>query len=224
MNVNTCGVSLTVFELVTAICAMDDFELRKDWEDRKKKYFDGDLLSIISATDFLTACTLLSTYKKGGTVSCKKKDVLNLTLDEYKKYCEDLTAGFVEAEKILQEERIFSSKDLTYATQFIPLVVLCTLLADGNKIKVANIKNKIKQWYWCGVFGEMYGGANETRYALEVNGVMDWISDDTKLPSTIQESFFNPIRLLGLQSRLSSAYKGIVALILKSHCQDFISG
>ena len=28
-NVNTGGVSLTVFELVTAIFAMDDFELRK---------------------------------------------------------------------------------------------------------------------------------------------------------------------------------------------------
>lgn len=223
-NVNTGGVSLTVFELVTAIFAMDDFELRKDWEDRKKQYFNGDLLSIISATDFLTACTLLSTYKKGGTVSCKKKDVLNLTLDEYKKYCEDLTDGFVEAEKILQEERIFSSKDLPYTTQFIPLAVLCTLLADGNQIKVANIKNKIKQWYWCGVFGEMYGGANETRYALDVNGVMDWIADDTKLPRTVQESFFNPTRLLGLQSRLSAAYKGIMALILKSHCQDFISG
>lgn len=223
-NVNTGGVSLTVFELVTAIFAMDDFELRKDWEDRKKQYFNGDLLSIISATDFLTACTLLSTYKKGGTVSCKKKDVLNLTLDEYKKYCEDLTAGFVEAEKILQEERIFSSKDLPYTTQFILLAVLCTLLADGNQIKVANIKNKIKQWYWCGVFGEMYGGANETRYALDVNGVMEWIADDTKLPRTVQESFFNPTRLLGLQSRLSAAYKGIMALVLKNHCQDFISG
>ena len=29
-NVNTGGVSLTVFELVTAVFAMDDFELRKD--------------------------------------------------------------------------------------------------------------------------------------------------------------------------------------------------
>lgn len=223
-NVNTGGVSLTVFELVTAIFAMDDFELRKDWEDRKRKFFNGKLLSIITATDFLTACTLLSTYKKGGTVSCKKKDVLNLSLDEYKKYADSLTDGFVEAEKILQEERIFSAKDLPYSTQFIPLAVLCTLLEEGNQIKAANIKNKIKQWYWCGVFGEMYGGANETRYALDVNGVMEWISDDTKLPRTVQESFFNPTRLLGLQSRLSAAYKGIMALILKSHCQDFISG
>lgn len=223
-NVNTGGVSLTVFELVTAIFAMDDFELRMDWEDRQKKYFDGDLLSVITATDFLTACTLLSTYRKGGTVSCKKKDVLNLSLSEYKMYADDLTAGFVEAEKILEEERIFSSKDLPYTTQFIPLAVLCTLLADGNKIKVANIKNKIKQWYWCGVFGEMYGGANETRYVYDVVGVMEWLADNSKIPRTVQESYFNPTRLLGLQSRLSAAYKGIMALILKNHCKDFISG
>lgn len=223
-NVNTGGVSLTVFELVTAIFAMDDFELRKDWESRQSKYFDGDLLSVITATDFLTACTLLSTFNKGGTVSCKKKDVLNLSLAEYKLYKDALTEGFIEAEKILEEERIFSSKDLPYTTQFIPLAVLCTLLADGNQIKVTNIKNKIKQWYWCGVFGEMYGGANETRYVYDVVGVMEWISDDSKLPRTVQESFFNPTRLLGLQSRLSAAYKGIMALVLKNHCKDFISG
>jgi hypothetical protein len=24
------------------------------------------------------------------------------------------------------------------------------------------------QWYWCGVFGELYGSANETRYALDI--------------------------------------------------------
>jgi len=223
-NVNTGGVSLTVFELVTAIFAMDDFELRKDWEARQTEFFNGDLLSVITATDFLTACTLLSTYNKGGVVSCKKKDVLNLSLSEYKKYKEDLTAGFIEAEKILQEERIFSDKDLPYTTQFIPLAVLCTLLAEGNNIKVTNIKNKIKQWYWCGVFGEMYGGANETRYVYDVVGVMDWIQDDSKLPRTVQESYFNPTRLLGLQSRLSAAYKGIMALVLKNHSKDFISG
>lgn len=156
--------------------------------------------------------------------SCKKKDVLNLTLDEYQKYADDLTNGFVEAEKILQEERIFSSKDLPYSTQFIPLAVLCTILSKNNQIKTTTIKNKIKQWYWCGVFGEMYGSANETRYVLDVVGVMDWISDDTKVPKTVQDSYFNPTRLLSLQSRLSAAYKGIMALILKNHCQDFISG
>lgn len=215
-NVNTGGVSLTVFELVTAIFAMDDFELRKDWEERKAKYFDGDLLSCITATDFLTACTLLSTYKKGGTVSCKKKD--------YNNFADALSEGFVEAEKILQEERVFSNKDLPYSTQLIPLAALCTLLSNGNRIKVTNIKNKIRQWYWCGVFGELYGGANETRYVNDVVGVMNWIENNGNVPKTIQESYFNPTRLLTLQSRQSAAYKGIMALILKNHCKDFISG
>lgn len=223
-NVNTGGVSLTVFELVTAIFATDDFELRKDWEERKAKYFDGDLLSCITATDFLTACTLLSTYKKGGTVSCKKKDVLNLSLKDYNNFADALSEGFVEAEKILQEERVFSNKDLPYSTQLIPLAALCTLLSNGNRIKVTNIKNKIRQWYWCGVFGELYGGANETRYVNDVVGVMNWIENNGNVPKTIQESYFNPTRLLTLQSRQSAAYKGIMALILKNHCKDFISG
>ena len=223
-NVNTGGVSLTVFELVTAIFAMDNFELRKDWEERQKKYFSDDILSVTSATDFLTACTLLSSYKKGGTVSCKKKDVLNLTLAEYQRYADDLTEGFVEAEKILQEERIFSSKDLPYTTQLIPLAVLCTLLADHNSIKTTSVKDKIKQWYWCGVFGEMYGSANETRYVYDVVGVMAWLEDACKTPKTVQEFYFNPVRLLSLQSRLSAAYKGIMARILKNQCKDFISG
>lgn len=223
-NVNTGGVSLTVFELLTAVFAMDDFELRKDWQSRYDKYFNGDILSVITATAFLTALTLFSSYKKGGTVSCKKKDVLNLALSEYRKYADDLSEGFVEAEKILQEERIFVSRDLPYTTQLIPLAVLCTILAEDRKIKITNIKNKIKQWYWCGVFGELYGSANETRYVNDVVGVMEWINDDTKLPKTVAEAYFNPLRLLTLQSRLSAAYKGIMALILKNHSKDFISG
>lgn len=221
-NVNTGGVSLTVFELVTAVFAMDDFELRKDWEKRYADSFGGDILSIVTATDFLTAITLLSSYKSGGTVSCKKKDVLNLTLDNYKRYADELTKGFIEAEKLLNEERIFMSRDLPYTTQLIPLAVICTLL--GNKINITTNKDKIKRWYWCGVFGELYGSANETRYVNDIVGLMEWIENYGSEPKTVNEAYFYPTRLLSLQSRQSAAYKGIMALILKEHCKDFISG
>ena len=223
-NVNTGGVSLTVFELVTAIFAMDDFQLRKDWEDRKEKYFSGELLNIVTATDFLTALTLLSSFESGGTVSCKKKDVLALQLSTYKKYADDLCKGFSVADKLLQEERIFSSRDLPYTTQLIPLAAICTVLMDGNKIYTTTIKNMVKQWYWCGVFGELYGSANETRYANDITQVIKWITAGGDLPKTVTDFFFNPTRLLGLQSRQSAAYKGIMAMILKNHARDFISG
>ena len=225
-NVNTHGVTLTVFELVTATFAADDFELRKDWEAREKQIKSHLVLENISATDFLTALTLIVGYKRfknnGPAVSCKKKDVLNLTLDDYKITADQLTNGYIQVAKFLQEQRIYSGRDLPYTTQLIPMAAVFTLL--GNDVHDATVKQKLAQWYWCGVFGEMYGGANETRYALDVTGLMAWIKDSEQLPDTISRSFFNPTRLLSLQTRLSAAYKGVMALILKAGSKDFISG
>ena len=101
----------------------------------------------------------------------------------------------MEAEKILQEERIFSSKDLPYTTQLIPLAVLCTLLADHNRIKTTSVKDKIKQWYWCGVFGEMYGSANETRYVYDVVGVMGGMRGASNTAKSVQEFMYKPERV-----------------------------
>ena len=221
-NVNTGGVSLTVFELMTATFATENFQLRDDWNKRRKKIFSDDILNVVTATDFLTACTLLVSYKRGGTVSCKKKDVLNLKLAEYKDNADELTNGFICAKKFLKSERIFSGRDLPYTTQLIPLSVIFALTTTNNLIG-SNVKDKISQWYWCGVFGELYAGETESRYANDVKDVMNWINNES-LPDTVQSSNFNPLRLLSLQTRQSAAYKGIMALIMKNHCKDFLTG
>ena len=74
----------------------------------------------------------------------KKKDVLALQLSTYKKYADDLCKGFSVADKLLQEERIFSSRDLPYTTQLIPLAAICTELMDGNKIYTTTIKKDLQ--------------------------------------------------------------------------------
>lgn len=227
-NVNTGGVSLTVFELVTAVFAMDDFDLRKDWKEKEDIFKLDKILKTVHNTDFLTALTLLSSYKRhkidGSAISCKKKDVLNLTLTDYRNYQELLMNGFKEAGKILNEERIFSNDYLPYSTQLVPLSVICAVLNEQKQLHITNIKNKIKQWYWCGVFGELYGSANETRYANDMDTI-DWcLGNSADVPKTIQDSYFNVGRLLKLQTRQSAAYKGVMALILQHHSKDFISG
>ncbi len=225
-NVNTGGVALTVFELVTATFAADDFELRKDWDARTDKLKKHSVIAEVTATDFLTSMSLLVGYKRwkagGSAVSCKKKDVLNLSLNDYKANADLLTDSFIEVAKFLQEQRIFFGRDLPYSTQLIPLAATFALL--GGSIHESMVKNKIARWYWCGVFGEMYGGANETRYALDVTGLLAWITESGAEPDTINRAYFNPTRLLSLQTRLSAAYKGVMALLLKAGCTDFISG
>lgn len=73
-KVNTGGVALSVFELVTASYAADGFNLRDDWlgsverskESRKKKLAIRPLLSAIEPTDFLQGISLLHTYNQRG--------------------------------------------------------------------------------------------------------------------------------------------------------------
>lgn len=224
-NVNTGGVSLTVFELVTATFAADDFGLRKDWDMRAQQMKEAegtfDLLSVVAATDFLSSMTLLSQVKHNKPLAVKRANVLKLELSDYKAYAEALTAGYIKAARFLAQQSILSARDIPYTTQFVPLAVLMTIL--GNRAEDGIVKAKLASWYWCGVFGEMYGSANETRYASDVSGVLAWI-DGGNEPDTVSRAFFQPTRLLTLQTRNGAAYKGVMALILVEGARDFISG
>ena len=224
-NVNTGGVALTVFELVTATFATEDFTLRDDWDMRaqKMRHSDGtfNLLSVVASTDFLASMTLLAQFRGERTLAVKRKDVLSLSLTDYKAYADDLSDGYIKAARFLVQQSILAPRDLPYTTQFVPLSVLMTVL--GNKADDGVIKAKLASWYWCGVFGEMYGSANETRYVNDVSGVLAWINGGEE-PDTVSRAFFQPTRLLSLQTRNGAAYKGVMALILGEGAKDFISG
>lgn len=238
-KVNTGGVTLSVFELVTATFAADDFHLRSDWYGDapagligRQERLHGDAYKPLkgsNAVDFLTAATLLSTFYKNRNagsdpkpaVSCKKKDVLKLTLEEYKLYANDLEEGFKKAARLLIREKVFDLDSLPYTTQLIPLAAICAFL--GDRFEQDNVKEKLARWYWSGVFGELYGAANETRYAQDLPDVINWINGG-ELPRTIVDSSFSPIRLLTLQTRNSAAYKGMFVRLLQKGSRDFLSG
>ena len=224
-KVNTGGVTLTVFELVTATFAADNYNLRADWKAREHRLHEQSVLRSVDATTFLTAVTLLTTYRRykesGSAVSCKKKDVLRLGLDDYRKFADEIEQGMVRTARLLAREKIFDTKTLPYTTQLIPLSTICAVL--GNRFEEEPVKEKIAKWYWCGVFGELYGGANESRFAFDVPEVINSI-DGNGISRTVRDAAFTPTRLLSLQSRLSAAYKGMMALLMKEGSRDFLSG
>lgn len=222
-NVNQGGKPLTVFELITATFAADNFDLKEHWNNICNDFSKYETLKNFDNTSFLIAMTLLIELNKGTTISCKRKDVLNINYKDFENNEKQLIDGFKRMYKLLVEMNIYSEYDIPYSTQFIPLSVICAVL--GNKIENIFVKNKIKQWFWCGVFGELYGGANETRYALDVKQVIDWAQGCTNdAPKTVLDSNFSAMRLLGLQTKNSAAYKGVMALILNNNAKDWING
>lgn len=233
-KVNTGGVALTVFELLTATYAADDFNLRQDWEGRKATMAQDAVLKELENTDFLQAVTLLSTYdarkaalavgedpRRAPGVSCKREEILRLPLDRYRRWADVATDGFRRAAKMLFEQRVFAVRDLPYRTQLVPLAAILGVL--GNEVEKAGVRDRILRWYWCGVFGELYGAGIESRFARDLPEVVDWVRGGPE-PSTVAEANFMPERLLSLHTRNSAAYKGLYVLVLKHGAVDFRSG
>ncbi|MFN5922305.1 MAG: DUF262 domain-containing protein [Pseudanabaena sp.] len=239
-KVNTGGEPLTVFELMTATYAADNINLRDEWFGNQQESVEGiqphlrkqSLLREIQPTEFLQGLTLLNSFYKrkedinsGKTgkqvtgVTAKREAVLSLPLSAYQKWKQPLIDGYWKAAKFLRQESFFSTNDLPYRTQLVPLAAVMALL--GDRWLEHKVYEKIARWFWCGILGELYGGAVETRMALDIQELMDWIEGIEKEPSTIRDANFQPMRLETLRSRNSAAYKGINVLLQREGAKDF---
>ncbi len=220
-KVNTGGVDLTVFELLTASLAAEDFQLRKDWDIREERLKEHPVLKNLENVNFLQVLTLLYTKNCKPTVSCKRNVILGLTRGDYEEYADRAEEGFEEAVRFLHEQKVFNAQDLPYNGQLVPLAAI---LAELNNIERNNFekRKKLIQWYWCGVFGEMYSASTDTRFANDLSEVADWIRGNAKEPRTIREANFHENRLLELRTRNSAPYKGLYALLMHNEgCRDF---
>jgi hypothetical protein len=240
-KVNTGGVPLSVFELITATYAADGFNLRDDWfgsqamklEGRQARISKKLLLKAVEATEFLQGMTLLhmmerraddiAVGKKGKEVtpvSAKKEHVLALPLAAYSKWAEALTEGYVEADRFLRDQGFHHYRFLPYRSQLIPLSALMVKIKE--RWREPRVKDKIARWYWCGVLGEQYGSTIETKVAQDLVELLAWIADDgAPEPSTIVSSSFQASRLDTLRSRGSAAYRGIYVLLQREGASDF---
>jgi hypothetical protein len=247
-KVNTGGKPLDAFELVTAMYAAEGHQLRKDWygddgtKGRHRRFSEtfplagqeSGIIAEVSNTDFLATISLFHTRdrrraaEKAGkqgkelpAVTGNRQALLNLPLAEYKRYETQVEKGFIQAAKFLHTLHIYRIFDLPYQSQIVPLAAI---LADvGEAAEHEANREKLVRWYWNGVFGELYGSAVETRIARDFMEVPAWLQGGPE-PSTVSETIFNSDRLKTMRMRLSAAYKGVNALLMKEGAQDFRSG
>ena len=127
----------------------------------------------------------------------------------------------MQAAKFLHMLHIYRIFDLPYQSQIVPLAAILADIGDAWEHE-AN-RAKLIQWYWNGVFGELYGSAVESRIARDFMEVPEWLRGGPE-PSTVSETIFRADRLKTMRMRLSAAYKGVNVLLMKEGAQDFRSG
>lgn len=240
-KVNTGGKKLDAFELLTAIfAATGEVNLRDDWlgqtgrEGRKARLHKLDVLRGVSRSDFLRAVSLAHTHdrrraaKAAGKsdqelpqVSCKHAALLDIPASGYVEWCDEITVGFERAAKFLYEQGLFWWKDVPYPAQITALAAF--FASRKNKELPVGAKEKVEQWFWCGIFGELYGSSTDSRLANDVEDLSRWLAASDQEPRTIRDAMFSESRLDTLYTRNSAAYKGIYALLLKGGVRDFLT-
>lgn len=244
-KVNTGGKKLDAFELLTAIYAADDFNLRADWlgQRNEKGRLDRirgnekthDVCAKLASTDFLQACTALwtmdrraeaeaagKTAKELPPVTVRREAMLSLPLTEYKSRADAVEQGYLQAKRFLSARKIIWHRDVPYPSQLITLAGVFSRLPQKERTATADAK--LGHWFWASVFGELYAGSVETRIARDIPELLAWLRDDNAVPATIGDAVFRIDRLDTMRSRLSAAYKGVSARLMDCGARDFISG
>lgn len=241
-KVNTGGVHLTVFELLTAIYAARNYNLRNDWYGSKNHKNDSrkerlgkkvPQLGDIESTVFLQGISILYTHslrladkgagkagKQVRPVGAKRSDILSLPLEAWKRWADSLEAGFEKAAAFLRKQGFYDARELPYRTQFVPLAAVLTFLGE-QRWREPLIYDKLVRWFWSGVLGELYGRTPETRMANDYEDLLIWI-EGGDLPRTVSEAYFHAERFDTLRTRQSAAYKGINVLVLRGGAKDWI--
>ena len=166
---------------------------------------------------------LVTKARPDRALGCKRRDILRLSVDDYIGWADRVEDGFVKAARFMHGQKVFAARDLPYQTQLVPLAAILADLGDDGDTEGA--RQKIARWYWCGVFGEVYGGPTETLFARDLPEVTAWVRDGSAdEPTTIRDANCQASRLLTLRTRNSAAYKGVHALLMRDGSRDFRTG
>lgn len=232
-KVNIGGLPLNVFELLTAVYAGDidyyhahgdDFRLNDDWAGAKESLKAYPVLAGLENTDFLQTVSLLASLHGPGATTARKEDILNLKLTDYLKWAPLAREALVWSAGFLDSLHIHVAGDLPYPKQLVPLTAIKVVL--GNDADIHGVHRRLQQWFWCGVLGELYGGAIESRFARDVEQVPKWASavggSAVPQPKTVEDANFFESRLHSMRTRNSAAYKGVYALLMAKDTRDWM--
>ena len=215
-TLNRTGVKLSVFELLTARFWPQKINLRELWEKACIQYpmiadYDIDPYYILQGVAL--ACRR--------SPSCKRSDVLNLSADEIRKWWQKTVGALNSALEILRDDcKVLQTKWLPYQTMLPPLVAV---IAKSDKTRTPEAgaqREKLKQWFWCSVFGQAYESAANSQSAKDVAELSNWLAGGLA-PETVTAFRFDPKALRDATPRQRAIYRGTICLMLGIGTRDF---
>ncbi len=215
-TLNRTGVKLSVFELLTARFWPQNIKLRELWE---KALEDHPIIADFTVDPYYVLQGISLASRKAS--SCKRSDVLNMAAADISAWWEKVVRGLATGLEILRDDcKVMLPKWMPYQTMLPPLAAVLARAGSPRTAEAGAHREKLKRWFWCAVFGQVYESAANSKAAKDVVEVLQWLSDGD-LPESVASFPFDPRVLRDVTPRQRAIYRGAICLILDGGARDF---
>ncbi|MHB8987563.1 MAG: GmrSD restriction endonuclease domain-containing protein [Desulfobulbia bacterium] len=215
-TLNRTGVKLSVFELLTARFWPQNIKLRDLWD---KALADYPIIEDFEVDPYYVLQGISLACRKAP--SCKRSDVLNMKAFEITEWWDKVVVGLAAGLEILREDcKVMLPKWLPYQTMLPPLAAVMAKAGNPKTAEAGAQREKIKRWFWCAVFGQIYESSPNSKSAKDVVEIIQWFKDES-LPESVDTFRFDPRALRDVTPRQRSIYRGAICLILRGGARDF---
>ncbi len=225
-TLNRTGVKLSVFELLTARFWPAQIHLRELWEEALQDY---PIIEDFAVNPYYVLQAIALASRKAP--SCKRGDVLNLAPVDIEAWWGKVAAALAAGLEILRDDcKVTLPKWLPFKTMLAPLAAVLARVGPTNTPEAGAQREKLKRWFWCAVFGQVYESAPNSKSAKDVVELTAWLSGGPE-PESVAALRFDPKTLRDVTPRQRSIYRGTICLIVGSgtgardfHTQALITG
>ncbi len=215
-TLNSTGVKLSVFELLTARFWPQNIKLRTLWE---KALTEHAVIADFEVDPYYILQGISLASRKAA--SCKRSDVLNMPASDITEWWDKVVVGLAAGLGILRDDcKVMLPKWVPYQTMLPPLAAVLARAGSPNTPEAGAQREKLKRWFWCAVFGQVYEGAPNSKAAKDVVEILAWLTGGD-LPESVASFHFDPRALRDVTPRQRAIYRGAICLILGNGARDF---
>lgn len=215
-TLNRTGVKLSVFELLTARFWPQNIKLRALWE---KALANHPIIEAFEVDPYYILQGISLASRKAP--SCKRSDVLNMDAGDITAWWDLVVDGLATGLEILRDDcKVILPKWLPYQTLLPPLSAVLARAGNPKTAAAGAQREKLKRWFWCAVFGQIYESAPNSKSAKDVVELLPWLAGGD-LPDSVSSFKFDPRALRDVTPRQRAIYRGTICLILGGGARDF---
>lgn len=224
-RINTQGLELGIFDILTARLYPDEINLRELWDDAVD---DSDRLSNYVDENGTRrarerALRILALYRGE---ECKEESLGKLSPNNFES---DWWTAVDLFDRALEKAKSASAGGLgvtdkygfPYGSILPPLANLIHRAESGTYPDREGLQ-KVRRWYWSSIFSKRYSGSSDSISYRDYNEMSDWLQSTGAAPDAISEAN----RVIPIELELNTLtqggpYRGVMSLLMLNGAQDF---